>query len=81
MANYPSNLGTVKIAHWVSRGARWEAILERDRYGYTLHELKHGRFCGGAARSFDLFISDQQAIDYFQTTMADRFDAAMRRVA
>ena len=39
---------SVKIAHWTSKGARWEAILDRMRRGYRLSERKHGKEVGAS---------------------------------
>ena len=50
---------SVKIAHWTSKGARWEAILDRTEDGYRLSERKHGKEVGASFRPFALIPDDE----------------------
>ena len=72
---------SVKIAHWASKGARWEAILDRTNDGYRLSERKHGKEVGASFRPFNLLPLDDDAKTYFAHQVALGFDVPMKRVA
>ena len=73
---------THKIAHWCSKGARWEAVLERNDNGFRLSERKHGHEVGAAYRPLTYFLGrDDFAKTYFQKYVVQSFDVEMKRVA
>ena len=72
---------SIKIAHWASKGARWEAILDRTEDGYRLSERKHGKEVGASFRPFAVLPLDDDAKTYFAHQVALGFDVSMKRVA
>ena len=72
---------SIKIAHWTSKGARWEAILDRIEDGYRLSERKHGNEVGASFRPFAQIPNDETAKSYFAHQVALGFDVPMKRVA
>lgn len=71
----------MKIAHWISQGGKWEAVLDRNIYGYRLSERKHGHEVGVSFRPFAQFNGDEAAKEYFQAYVPGLFDVKMKRVA
>jgi len=72
---------SVKIAHWASKGARWEAILDRTNDGYRLSERKHGKDVGASFRPFNLLpLDDDEKTYFFDTSASGRYYAAVYSV-
>ena len=66
-----------KIAHWLSRSAKWEAVLFRDATGYRLSERKHGREVAASFRPFDLLPTEEAAMLYFAEQVREGYDVKM----